>query len=90
MKNNRKCGPGCRCCNYEKLQVVAQAAISPELSVEDVQDEEVSEDNAVRQEYLNEMVEVDFSDDESSPDDLDHGYEENYTDDYDDCDGFIL
>ena len=65
VKDGRHCGPGCSCCNCENTQYMT---ISSEM---DVEEEEVQEDNIVREDYR-QLEEEDFSDTEEQDEQDEH------------------
>ena len=62
VKDGRHCGLGCSCCNCENTQYMTSS------SEMDVEEEEVQEDNIVREEYRK-LEEEDFSDIEEQVED---------------------
>lgn len=73
------CGPGCSCCNCENTQYMT---ISSEM---EVVEEEVQEDNIVREDYR-QLEEEDFSDTEEQEEDEEDNEQEEDEEDNDDND----
>lgn len=73
VKSGKKCGPGCTCCNCVN-------AVSGPSNVEELETVEIAEDEAIRQQYFNELVDdedeeevcnQDHSEDSSVDEDMD-------------------
>ena len=59
LKAGKHCGPGCSCCNCENI-VNTPPRVGLEVEVEtSVEDDELEDDEVLRQEYFNEIVDGD-------------------------------
>ena len=72
VKSGKKCGPGCTCCNCANV-------VCGHSNVEELETVENAEDEAIRQQYFNELVDDDNDEEEEvhNPDSEDSSVEED-------------